>query len=88
MKRSLIALALTLALSGMAQAQEQPAVVAAQRDTNQQERIEQGLQSGQLSSKEAGQLERDEQHLDRTQAHDLKSGTDAAGEGANHAPAE
>ena len=74
MKRSLIAVALTLALCAAAHAQEQPAAVAAQRDANQQERIEQGLQSGQLSSREAGQLERDEQRLDRTQAQDLKSG--------------
>ncbi len=74
MKSRRIAMAMTLALCAAAHAQEQPAAVAAQRDANQQERIEQGLQSGQLSSKEAGQLERDEQHLDRTQARDLKSG--------------
>ena len=30
-----------------------------QRDVNQQTRIEQGLQSGQLNTKEASQLERD-----------------------------
>ncbi|HET7065622.1 MAG TPA: hypothetical protein VFI49_15215 [Rudaea sp.] len=74
MQRSFFALAISLALCASAHAQEQPAAVAAQRDANQQERIEQGLQSGQLSSKEAGQLERDEQSLDRTQARDLKSG--------------
>ena len=74
MQRSFFALAISLALCASAHAQEQPAAVAAQRDANQQERIEQGLQSGQLSSKEAGQLERDEQRLDRTQARDLKSG--------------
>jgi len=45
-----------------------------QRDVNQQERVEQGLQSGQLSTKEAGQLERDERHVDRMQANDLKNG--------------
>ncbi len=74
MKSRRIAMAVTLALCAAAHAQEQPAAVATQRDANQQERIEQGLQSGQLSSKEAGQLERDEQHLDRTEARDLKSG--------------
>ena len=74
MKRRLIALTLALGSAAAAQAQEQPAAVAAQRDANQQERIEQGLQSGQLSTKEAGRLERDEQHLDRTEARDLKSG--------------
>ena len=74
MQRNLIALALSLTLCTAVRAQEQPAAVAAQRDANQQQRIEQGLESGQLSSKEAGQLERDEQRLDRTQAQDLKSG--------------
>ena len=46
-----------------------------QRDVNQQQRIEQGLQSGQLSSREAGQLERQQQHIDRMEAHDLKNGS-------------
>jgi len=42
---------------------------------NQQERIEQGLKSGQLSSKEAGSLERQEQHIDKMEARDLKNGS-------------
>jgi hypothetical protein len=46
-----------------------------QRDVNQQERIEQGLKSGELSTKEAGHLERDEQHVDRMEAKDLKNGS-------------
>ena len=74
MKRILICMALLAAGAGMAQAQEPGAAVATQRDANQQERIEQGLQSGQLNTREAGQLEREEQHLDRQQARDLKSG--------------
>jgi hypothetical protein len=44
------------------------------RDVNQQERIEQGLQSGQLNTREAGQLERQETRIDRTEARDLKDG--------------
>ena len=74
MKRHMLALALALAFSASVQAQEQPAATAAQRDANQQERIEQGLQSGQLSTKEAGQLERQEQHIDQQEARDLKKG--------------
>ena len=73
MQRTLIALALAVACCGYAQAQEN-AATATQRDANQQERIEQGLQSGQLNTREAGQLEREQQHLDREQARDLKSG--------------
>ena len=46
-----------------------------QRDVNQQERVEQGLQSGQLSTKEAGSLERQEQHVDSMEARDMKNGS-------------
>jgi hypothetical protein len=59
-----------------------PAEQDQQRDVNQQQRIEQGLQSGQLSTKEAGSLERQEQHVDNMEAHDLKSGSMSAGEQA------
>jgi hypothetical protein len=74
MRRKLIATALLLACAAMAHAQEQGAAVETQRDANQQERIEQGLQSGQLSTKEAGHLERQEQAIDRQEARDLKQG--------------
>jgi hypothetical protein len=46
-----------------------------QRDVNQQQRIEQGLQSGQLSTREAGQLEREQQHVDKMEARDLHNGS-------------
>jgi len=46
-----------------------------QHDVNQQQRIEQGLKSGELSTKEAGNLEHDEQYEDRMEAHDLKNGS-------------
>jgi hypothetical protein len=46
-----------------------------QRNVNQQERVEQGLQSGQLSTKEAGQLERGQQHIDHMEANDMKNGS-------------
>src|SRR5882672_9727959 len=53
-----------------------------QRDVNQQQRIEQGLQSGQLSTREAGQLERQQQHVDKMEAHDLLDGSISSGEQA------
>jgi hypothetical protein len=59
-----------------------PAEQDQQRDVNQQQRIEQGLQSGQLSTKEAGSLERQEQHVDNMQARDLKNGSMSSGEQA------
>src|SRR5581483_546311 len=74
MKRSLIVFVLALAGSAGLHAQEQGAAVETQRDANQQNRIEQGLQSGQLNTREAGHLEREEQHIDRQEAHDLKQG--------------
>jgi hypothetical protein len=73
-KNTFLAIALMLGGAGFAQAQEQGAAVATQRDADQQQRIEQGLQSGQLNTREAGQLERQEQHIDRQEAHDLKQG--------------
>ena len=45
-----------------------------QRDVNQQNRIEQGLKSGQLTTKEAGKLEREESHIDKMEANALKDG--------------
>ena len=72
-KLTLVALA-TSVLSTAAWAQT-TAEQDQQRDVNQQERIEQGLKSGELSTKEAGSLERDEQHVDRMEAKDLKNGS-------------
>jgi hypothetical protein len=46
-----------------------------QRNINQQKRIEQGLQSGQLTVQEAGRLEREQAAVERMQAHALRDGT-------------
>ncbi|MEO8849237.1 MAG: hypothetical protein ABI440_11505 [Casimicrobiaceae bacterium] len=53
-----------------------------QRDMQQQQRIESGLQSGSLSTHEAGALERDQAHVDRLQANALRDGTLSNGEKA------
>ncbi|MBC7945248.1 MAG: hypothetical protein H7X91_08315 [Burkholderiales bacterium] len=47
---------------------------AMQRDINQQQRIEQGLQSGVLNTREAATLERQQSHLNRLEANALKDG--------------
>jgi hypothetical protein len=44
------------------------------RDVNQQQRIEQGLQSGALTTREAGSLERGEARIEQTEAKDLANG--------------
>jgi hypothetical protein len=77
---SLQLVAVTVLTTGAAWAQNTPAEQDQQRDVNQQQRIEQGLQSGQLSTKEAGSLEHQEQHVDNMEAHDLKNGPMTAGE--------
>jgi hypothetical protein len=46
-----------------------------QRDVNQQQRIENGLKSGQLTTREAAKLEHQESRVDRAQANALKDGT-------------
>jgi hypothetical protein len=56
---------------------------AVQRNDDQQNRIEQGLQSGQLSTKEASQLEKGQAHIDKMEAHDNKNGGPTAQESAN-----
>lgn len=81
MKTSLIAAAALALLTGAAMAQT-PAAPAApvtaqttvQRDVNQQQRIENGLQSGKITTREAGLLERDEAKVDKLQAKDMKDG--------------
>jgi hypothetical protein len=59
-----------------------------QRDVNQQQRIEQGLKSGELSTKEAGQLERGQEHVDKMEARDLRNGSINSGEQARLNAAE
>src|SRR2546427_12833681 len=46
-----------------------------QRDVNQQRRIEQGLKSGSLNTREASQLERGEARIERMEANAAKDGT-------------
>lgn len=64
--------ALLLATSAFADGPRTDQVV--DRDVNQQERVEQGLQQGQLNTREAGRIEREESRIDQTEARDLKDG--------------
>ena len=79
-KHTLLAAALSLACAG-AFAQTN-ADTTTQRDAHQQQRIENGLKDGSLSTKEAGSLEKQESRVDRLQAKDLKNGSLSAGERA------
>ena len=46
-----------------------------QRDVKQEQRIENGLQNGSITTRENAQLQRDEAHVDRLQARDMKDGS-------------
>jgi hypothetical protein len=76
--RSIVAIAVSTLLALSAGAAAWAAAPATQevtqRDVNQQQRIEQGLQSGQLTTHEAGKLEKDEAHVDKLEQRDLKDG--------------
>lgn len=52
----------------------QNAATEVQRDVNQQTRIENGLKSGELSTREAAKLEREEKVVDKTEARALRDG--------------
>jgi hypothetical protein len=71
--RTSIALAVGMLFAGAALAQTTGSTV--QRDDNQQNRIEQGLQSGELSTREAGRLEHQEAAVEKMQSHALKDGS-------------
>jgi len=80
MNRTLIATALLAGAAFGASAQTTDSTV--QRDVNQQNRIEQGLQNGTLTTREGAQLERQESAIDRMQHRDLRDGTLSAQESA------
>ena len=66
---------LTVALIGASVgAFAQTAASTVQRDVNQDKRIEQGLQNGSITSREAALLQRDEAKVDKLQAKDMKDG--------------
>lgn len=76
MKRTSILLAglIAAAFSGIASAQTGAVAHDTQRDVNQQQRIENGLQSGALTTHEASSLEKQEAKVDRMQANAERNG--------------
>ena len=59
-----------------------PTASDVQRNVNQQQRIEQGLKSGQLNTREAGKLERGEARIEQMEANAGKNGAVSAREQA------
>ncbi len=75
------AIAATALSVGFAAHAADPAPVI-QRDVNQQQRIEQGLKSGELNTKEAARLERGEAKIDNMEKKALSDGNMSAAEKA------
>ena len=65
MKRILFAVtAMTLMMAGMAYAEPEKPVID-QRQANQEQRIDQGVASGQLNKREANRLNRQQRHINK-----------------------
>jgi hypothetical protein len=77
MNRALLGIVICSLTASAAFAQSAPDAGsnAIQRNVNQQNRIEQGLQSGELTTHEAGRLERQESKVEHMEAHALKDGS-------------
>ena len=75
--RTVISTTILALFSGVAAAQTTGSMV--QRDINQQQRIENGLKSGALNTREAARLEREQAQVERMESRALKDGklTDA-----------
>ena len=85
MNRTLLATALlagaALGSSFAASAQTNTATTV-QRDVNQEQRIENGLQSGTITTREGAELQRDESQINRLQTRELRDGTLSAADRA------
>ena len=75
MKSRVTALPLALATLFAGVAMAQTTATEVQRNVNQQQRIEQGLQSGQLNTREAAKLEAGEASVNRMESKALEDGT-------------
>jgi hypothetical protein len=75
MKTKISVLALTAGVVFALPVLAQNTADVVQRDVNQQQRIENGLQSGQLNTKEAAKLEKGEANIDKMQQRALSDGT-------------
>lgn len=74
-KKTAVALTLMTLLAAPAFAQTTSQATAVDRNVNQQQRIENGLQSGQLNTRETGRLEREQTHVERLESRAAADGT-------------
>ncbi len=81
-RRLALTAAIALGLGFAFNAQAQTAASETERNVDQQQRIEQGLKSGELTTREASKLEKGESRIDRTEKRDLRDGTLSAADKA------
>jgi hypothetical protein len=74
MKHRILIASMFLALGTSCAFAQSATADTVQRDVNQQTRIENGLKSGDLNTREAGRLEREQSRIEHLQAKDLKDG--------------
>jgi hypothetical protein len=82
MRVSLTAIALIMSVPFASHVFAQTTGSEVQRDINQENRVEQGLKSGQLSTGEAAKLERGEARIDRMESNAQKDGNLSSQEAA------
>ena len=82
MKLQATAIAALLAAAFATGAQAQTAASETQRNINQQERIQKGLESGSLNTKEAARLEKGQARVERMESNAMKDGNLSAAEKA------
>jgi len=78
MNRTLLVTALIAAAAlgtSFAASAQTTAAATTQRDANQEQRIENGLQNGSITTRENSELQRDEAHVDRLQSKDMANGS-------------
>ena len=74
MKRILfVVIAMTLMMTGMAYAEAETPVID-QRQANQQQRIDQGVASGQLNKREANRLNKQQRHINKIEVRAKSDG--------------
>ena len=64
MKQMLLAVSALVLMTGMAFAEAETPVID-QRQTNQEQRIDQGIASGQLNDREANRLNKQQEHINK-----------------------
>ena len=82
MKLSKLSLVLLTGSIFSVSAYAQTAATEVKRNVNQQERIQNGLESGALNTREAAKLERDQSQVNRMQSKALQDGNLSAKESA------